>query len=222
MMRPRGTLAMWVMLVLFAALLSPPPTHASAVTAGSFRMPLEGGWDVLQEFGVWNSYWSAYHRGEDVLRSYEAPVFAAGNGLVRVSSPAEVYGNVVIIEHALPSGEIVCTLYGHLKPVGLPASGSAVRKGDHIGYLSSLPAENGGFDFTHVHFGIKKGAYSSTGDYAGYGSATSRREWYDPGAFVAKRVRAAWPLAVDQFADDGMTPWLRAFWDRFCAESASL
>ena len=49
---------------------------AHAQTADSFRFPLDGSWNITQDFGVWNSSFGGYHLGEDVLRSSEVPVYA--------------------------------------------------------------------------------------------------------------------------------------------------
>jgi len=216
-MRLTRVAACCVALSLLVALSA--PAQARAAIAHGFQLPLDEPWDVLQDFGVWNSYWSAYHRGEDVLRTYEAPVYAAADGVVKVSSPAEVYGHVVIIEHELPSGEFVCTLYGHLKPTGLPPRGARVARGEPIGRLSSSTAENGGFDFTHVHFAVRRGAYTPAADFEGYGSAASRARWYDPGTFVAEHAPARWPLRLEALwtaSSDGW--WLRLFSERFAVQ----
>lgn len=132
--------------------------------AYSFRLPLNGGWVLSQDFAGWNSMWCGYHLGEDVGRGSAAPVYAAADGVVRFAALAQLgYGYVVIIEHRLPPndpvGEYVCTVYGHLEGGNL-TSMRQIRKGELVGYLSEDPEHNGGF--IHLHFGIRIGRYVET------------------------------------------------------------
>ncbi|MGD8505474.1 MAG: M23 family metallopeptidase [Candidatus Bathyarchaeota archaeon] len=132
--------------------------------AYGFRLPLDGSWAISQDFARWNSIWCGYHLAEDVGRTSEDPVYAAGDGVVKFAALAQLgYGYVVIIEHMLPpedsTGEYVCTIYGHLREENLTSLGH-VSKGELIGYLSKNPDHNGGF--LHLHFGIRKGRYVET------------------------------------------------------------
>ena len=75
----------------------------------SFRYPLDGSWNVIQNFCVWNSSWGGYHLAEDATVDIGTPVYAAADGNVKFASTGvSGYGCLVIIEH-----EQVCTLYGH-------------------------------------------------------------------------------------------------------------
>jgi len=156
--------------------------------AYSFRFPLVESWTVSQGFGRWNEDFQGYHLGEDVLRSSEVPVYSPANGVVKHNAKRTGYGYVVIIEHQLMDGSFVCSVLGHLREEGRVTVGSTVAKGQLIGYLSSLPDENGGL--IHVHFGIRKGIYSEELDfdgkwrYRGYGPAAIADYWHPPSQFI--------------------------------------
>ena len=156
----------------------------AASTADSFQLPLDADWVVTQDFNVYNSDFGGYHLGEDVLRSSEVPVYAPANGVVKHNSQRTSYGYVVIIEHQLPDGSYVTSVLGHLRNEGRASIGSVVSKGQIVGYLSSDSTENGGYSFTHLHFGIRKGSYSSTWVYYGYGTSSDVNDWHDPSDFV--------------------------------------
>jgi ABC-type transport system substrate-binding protein/murein DD-endopeptidase MepM/ murein hydrolase activator NlpD len=156
--------------------------------ADSFCLPLDGLWTVSQRFGRWNPEWQGYHLGEDVLRSYEAPVYSPANGVVKHNAKRTGYGYVVIIEHELLDGTFVCSVLGHLREAGRISVGARVTKGQIVGYLSSVPEENGGI--IHLHFGIRKGMYSEELDfdekwrYRGYGPAAIVDYWHPPSQFI--------------------------------------
>jgi murein DD-endopeptidase MepM/ murein hydrolase activator NlpD len=122
------------------------------------------------------------HLGAD-LGWYQVgePVFAIGAGVVRESSgpPAEQnsqrtakgkastaaksWGNVVMIEHRLPSGEFLTTIYGHLASDRRVAAGDIVRAGQQIGAIGKQsPHINGGYT-PHVHFGVRQGRTAEVG-----------------------------------------------------------
>jgi len=67
-----------------------------------------------------------------------------------------------------------------------------VSKGQKIGYLSSNSNENGGYNFTHLHFGIRSDVYSTVADsdggwrYRGYASSPNSIDfWYSPTTFLS-------------------------------------
>jgi murein DD-endopeptidase MepM/ murein hydrolase activator NlpD len=106
------------------------------------------------------------------------PVFAMGAGVVRVSQgplpteqkkseknapakeslPAPMpWGNVVMIEHRLPSGEFFMSIYGHLDTNRRVDMGDVVKAGQHLGNIGRRnPRINGGYD-PHLHFGVREG-----------------------------------------------------------------
>ena len=124
------------------------------------------------------------HVGADVgwFRVGE-PVYAVAAGVVRASDgpslnadeqesdtgdrtarPAGMqWGNVVTIEHRLPSGEYFTTVYGHLGSDRLVEAGDVVEAGQPIGTIGRKhPRINGGFD-PHVHFAVRQGRLAEPG-----------------------------------------------------------
>ena len=186
-----------LVLAVAALLIASAGIGNAKSTAGSFRYPLDGSWIVTQDFNVYNSDFGGYHLGEDVLRSSEVPVYAPANGAVKHNSQRTSYGYVIIIEHELSDGSHVCSVLGHLRAEGRASVGAEVIRGQIVGYLSSDPTENGGYDFTHLHFGIRNGCYSSTWVYRGYGSSSEVNKWYDPSDFVNSHQALSIPLTAD-------------------------
>jgi len=186
--------------ILIAVTLTGQPSTALAYeTATSFRYPLDQGrWFLGQAFGTWNSFRSGYHLGEDLVPSdgrAELPIYAPANGIVRHSGFQSGYGFVLVIEHRLPDGTNVCSVLGHLKAADLVPRGAEVIKGQLVGRLSANPLENGGYNFSHLHFGIRSGHYSTIRDsdggwrYRGYTASTAIKElWYHPTNFVNERA----------------------------------
>jgi murein DD-endopeptidase MepM/ murein hydrolase activator NlpD len=163
-------------------------------TATDFQYPLKpGGWFLGQDFKNWRTARDAYHLGEDYMPSdykTELPVYAPANGEVKGSGYISGYGYTVIIEHRLSSGSYVCSVLGHLKP-NVVTRGTSVKKGQLVGYISNDPRENGGYNFAHLHFGIRSGVYSTARDadggyrYRGYTPYQSIANlWYDPTDFI--------------------------------------
>ena len=188
----------WITLLLFTITVMIASAGVSSATssADSFCFPLDESWVVTQDFNVYNSDFGGYHLGEDVLRSSEVPVYAPANGVVKHNSQRTSYGYVVIIEHQLPDGTYVCSVLGHLRSEGRASVDSEVAKGQIVGYLSSDPNENGGYGFTHLHFGIRKGSYSSIWVYQGYGSSSEVNNWYDPSDFVNSHQSSSSPIPI--------------------------
>jgi len=83
----------------------------------------------------------------------------------RGSSPASklAWGNVVMIEHRLPTGEHFTTVYGHLGSDRLVKAGDVVEAGQPIGTIGRKHARiNGGYD-PHLHFALRQGRLAEPG-----------------------------------------------------------
>jgi hypothetical protein len=185
---------------LVPALLGQASPVSAYETATDFKYPLKpGGWFLGQEFGNWRTARSAYHLAEDLMPydyKTELPVYAPANGEVKGSGYISGYGYTVIIEHRLSNGSYVCSVLGHLRP-NVISRGTNVKKGQLVGYISNDPRENGGYNFAHLHFGIRRGAYSTARDtdggyrYRGYTPYKALMgNWYDPTDFI-KAVNAS-------------------------------
>jgi len=144
--------------------------------------PIDGKpWWLAQDFCVYNSKFRGYHLGEDWNwgKSNEdlgKPVYAVSNGKVRWAGNAGAsWGGVVIIDHALPDGTRVTSMYAHLQNV-IP-TGTIVNRGDKIGEIGPTPKGSTG---PHLHFEIRTDP--SIGIGPGYGK--SCKGWTDPSTFI--------------------------------------
>jgi hypothetical protein len=110
------------------------------------------------------------HLGDDSAHDHHDPIHAIADGLVQESIPANGYGRVVVIEHKLPDGSYVSSIYGHLcSHRGYPTirEGVRVKKGEVIGYVGD--ANENGDGLEHLHLGIRRGRYD--GNFCGYARA---------------------------------------------------
>src|SRR3989344_950342 len=97
------------------------------------------------------------HVAEDFLASAGTMIKAAGTGKVmyaRAHGDCPNWGYLTVIEHALPNGTKVCTLYGHCGPA--VSENETVQKGQVIGYVSHFTCWS-----DHLHFGVFNGASNS-------------------------------------------------------------
>ncbi|MEM7156495.1 MAG: M23 family metallopeptidase [Myxococcota bacterium] len=175
---------------------SPPPRPEAAPpqpeVATSFQFPTEGyeaGSAHGRRFLVPNN-----HVGDDSKHEHLTPVFAIGHGIVRQARRGglEGYGSVVAVEHQLPSGEYVVSIYGHLCnhsghriPVDV---GDVVRKGELLGYIGD--DDENGHGPEHIHLGIRRGEYD--GHVCGYVGPRFCKvsRFYDPTAFIEARLES--------------------------------
>ena len=177
--------------------------------ADSWQLPLDGGTWLNQSyfsFGLWVAHYSAYHVGEDVWRAKGTPVRAAANGIVKdshLSNSDPQMGCVVVIEHELPDGSYVCSVYWHLNETGLILPNVDVVKGDLIGFVADKETYPN-VSTPHLHFGIRKGNYSTDADpdstptvpkwrYRGYAPKEIVDLWYSPYHFIKKDI-----LVIDE------------------------
>lgn len=97
--------------------------------------------------GVTNSpfgwRWKRWHTGQDLDLETGDPVYAAFDGIVRLSRVQGAYGRCVVIRHY--NG--LETLYGHLSKINFEAN-TIVKAGDEIGKGGSTGRSSG----PHLHF----------------------------------------------------------------------
>lgn len=137
-------------------------------------------WYNANDFGV------KHHLGEDWNKNSGgntdcgAAVFAIGAGRIVYADNAGVgWGNVVIIDHTLPDGTRVQSLYGHLQKI-LKTSGE-VKLREKIGEVGGA---NGRYQ-CHLHLELREQSCPMWGE-AGPGYAIDRRGWLDPSDFIDK------------------------------------
>lgn len=158
-----------------------------AETAWSFQLPRPD--FVAGSYAGRTFLHPANHLGEDSAHLHHDPVHAIANGIVRLSGRATGYGRVVVIEHRLPDGSHVTSIYGHLcGHTGYPLipKGSSVAGGEVIGYIGDVDENGDGRE--HLHLGIRKGAYD--GNYCGYARQPqcTARHYESPTQFIERRA----------------------------------
>lgn len=101
----------------------------------------------------------ASHGGVDFAGAGIAgtPIFAVADGVVQPVNPDPGgYGNFVVIRHEL-NGQVVDTLYGHMRDVPMVRAGDHVTAGQQVGVVGSTGRSTG----AHLHFGVYPGGYNN-------------------------------------------------------------
>ncbi len=141
---------------------------ATAITASSFRLPLEGEWNPGRTFGTMicercPQFFCGFHLADDVPRQPDTVVFPTADGIVREARWIPENGYKVVIEHELPNGAFVTSIYFHMK---VPRHGGIrwepgqeVQSQNPLGFISGR-SEDHGDSRPHLHFGIRRGPYN--------------------------------------------------------------
>ena len=127
-----------------------------------------------------------YHVGMDSGWLLEGlPIHSICDGIVKQISHNLSWGNLVVIESIIPSGDTICAIYGHLSPFNNINVGDTVYIGDRIGQIgNSVTHDNGGY-WAHVHVGIEKRSFLNA-DISGYDIDTAFYE--NPITFIRKKT----------------------------------
>ena len=117
-------------------------------------------------FGVGWQY--VFHSGEDLYRTdgtsaTGAEVTAAADGTIVYADPSADYpGLVIIIEHTLPGGDKIYSVYAHLNGDSLAVKqGQRVVRGQRLAtvmyqaYAGRFPERHPSGDDSHLHFEIR-------------------------------------------------------------------
>lgn len=169
---------------------SPSPTPASKTPiATTFAYPI-GNTETVTQTRDKDEWYNALdfgqqdHLGEDWNKMTGGntdcgePVYAAGDGTIKFAVDAGPgWGNVVIIEHTLSSGEKMESLYGHLSEM-LKTSGE-VKKRERIGSVGNANRRYS----CHLHFEMRRNDCTDWGK-AGGGYSAERKGWVDPSDFI--------------------------------------
>jgi hypothetical protein len=128
------------------------------------------------------------HLGEDSEHRHHDSVHAIADGLVVESCGANGYGRVVVVEHLLPDGSSVCSIYGHLcshPGYSTVRDGSRVKQGEIMGYVGDRFENGDGLE--HLHLGLRKGRYD--GYFCGYARTPhcTPKHYYRPSEFIRAR-----------------------------------
>lgn len=117
-----------------------------------------GGWVVTQVLGHYYGALGGRHLAQDIARphsdgdTFGQPVYSIGDGVVRYAGPnGSTYRNVVLIEHELGTGEVVCSFYGHLNEASV-STGDAVTRGQQISTVLDWALVGGASSNSHLHY----------------------------------------------------------------------
>lgn len=163
-----------------------PFSRPSPETAWSFALPRP---DFVAGSYQGRTFLSpSNHLGEDGEYAHHDPIYAIADGIVRDACRATGYGRVVVVEHRLPDGSNVCSIYGHLcGHSGYPMvrDGSLVKKGDLVGYIGDRHENGDGLE--HLHLGLRKGTYD--GYFCGYARAPycTPKYYHPPTQYIQAR-----------------------------------
>ena len=104
-------------------------------------------WYNAQDFGKNDHLGEDWNKNSGGNTDCGEPVFAAAAGTITYEENAGPgWGNVIIIEHELPDGKKVQTLYGHLSEI-LKSNGT-VKKREKIGTIGNADGKY----WCHLHF----------------------------------------------------------------------
>jgi murein DD-endopeptidase MepM/ murein hydrolase activator NlpD len=175
-----------------AAAVEPTQPLAQKIIAHKFAYPVgktetvtqakdrKDAWYNANDFGVKNHLGEDWNKNSGGNTDCGEAVFAIGAGrIVYADNAGKGWGNVVIIDHTLPDGTRVQSLYGHLQRI-LKTSGE-VKLREKIG-------EVGGADGKyqcHLHLELREESCPMWGK-TGPGYAIDRRGWLDPSDFIDK------------------------------------
>lgn len=162
-------------LIIAMGMLFSADLWANDPIADSFYLPLAGNWNPSRGFAKeFISDWRGFHLGDDIPVPADTPVYSTAKGVVVFA--AEVVGYTVIIEHQLPDGTFVTSVYYHMK---LPKHGGILLiPGDIVGPSMPLGHISGRYDdhksSPHLHFGIRTGSFKPVQD-------PRTEKWFYPG-----------------------------------------
>ncbi|MGC2235020.1 MAG: M23 family metallopeptidase [Pyrinomonadaceae bacterium] len=168
------------------------PTASPKIIAQTFAYPIgktetstqekdkKDEWYNAQDFGANNHLGEDWNKNSGGNTDCGEPVFAAADGrVVYAENAGEGWGNVLIIEHNLPDGERVQTLYGHLEKI-IKTSGE-VKMREQIGTIGNAD----GRYLCHLHFELRAESCPMWNE-AGAGYSAERNGWLDPSDFIDK------------------------------------
>ncbi len=162
----------------------------SAVIADKFVYPIgktefvteakdaKDDWFNALNFGVENHLGEDWNKNSGGNTDCGEPVYAIANGVIVYAQDAGTgWGNVIIIEHTLPDGKKVESLYGHLQEI-LKMSGE-VKKREQIARVGNARGKY----LCHLHLEIRDQSCLMW-NQAGGGYLTERKGWLDPSEFI--------------------------------------
>ena len=187
-------------MVFLLSILIVSSVASGADLATSFQYPMDPYVEGHRYYDEWtDAFGGRYHAAQDCQGKGGDPVYAVANGVVSYSygegGEWAWYGYLITIDHQLPNGSGVYSLYGHLSTRRWKKlEGEVVHKGDLIGYLGD-DDEDGNLTGwgPHLHFGIRMGKKSDYYDFlvGYYPDHPALHGWIDPGNFIESNLRSA-------------------------------
>lgn len=171
---------------------TPTPTAAPKIIAQKFAYPIgktetvtqakdqKDEWFNAQDFGENNRLGEDWNKNSGGNTDCGEAVFAIADGQIVYAENAGIgWGNVVIIEHNLPDGTKIQSLYGHLRKI-LKTIGE-VKFREQIGEVGNAD----GRYLCHLHLELRE-ENCPMWNKAGGGYSTDRKGWIDPSDFIDK------------------------------------
>lgn len=139
-----------------------------------------------------------YHPGADLNlpgtpdHDLGQPVYSVANGQVVFAASRPVWGNIVLIEHLLASGELVWSQYAHLQQIDVQV-GQRVLRGETIGRIGQGEKQQLS---AHLHFEIRKKSLPAN-SWVVRDAQVVRDNYHDPLPFIARNLyRPPQPISL--------------------------
>jgi murein DD-endopeptidase MepM/ murein hydrolase activator NlpD len=173
-----------LLLCLLAAHPSQAQPQVDCGIVDAVDYPIDGVSFSHDDFAMYRAIFNGYHSGIDMaFGRLGAPIRAMARGRITFSDTAG-WGDekgVVIIEHTLPSGQIIFSLYGHMEERGgytFPPVGRCVQQGEIVGAVGSPKSSA-----QHLHFEIRT-MRASTGGPGYWSQDPLTGGWLHPIEFI--------------------------------------
>ena len=124
------------------------------LTSLAFRCPLDSYGRITTQFAEPDP-WGIPHRGTDFAAPGGTPIYAAADGVVSAARTMNSYGNCVQVSHGTADdGHRYDSLYAHMSSITV-AEGTAVQKGDLLGYVGNTGNVYGAGGGYHLHLELR-------------------------------------------------------------------
>ena len=124
------------------------------LTSLDFRCPLDSYGRITTQFGEADP-WGIPHRGTDFAAPGGTPIYAIADGIVSAARAMNSYGNCVQVSHGTADdGCRYDSLYAHMSSIAV-AEGTAVRRGDLLGYVGNTGNVYGAGGGYHLHLELR-------------------------------------------------------------------
>ena len=124
------------------------------LTSLAFRCPLDSYGRITTQFAEPDP-WGIPHRGTDFAATGGTPIYAVADGVVSAARTMNSYGNCVQVSHGTADdGHRYDSLYAHMSSITV-AEGTAVQKGDLLGYVGNTGNVYGAGGGYHLHLELR-------------------------------------------------------------------